>query len=300
MYHVFGAQEMLDNFYAVAAPYGVPGGRPSSVADLKLLLRRFLADHQPGVQHAPEDCLFVDDPSHEAELARHYTTDSALHDKFQNVAIGAPLPAEIKNAAREAAESALMRISERDFDLFSIFYAAIQTIFFFGSEKCSGGSTSNAVGVIWMNSEPDWQERDIVEFLVHELAHCLIFLDERRYLHFVDYDLIPKPEYFAWSAVLRTMRPIDKVLHSIVVATEVLSLRQRWLGENANPKAHPPSAQLRTQILQSADSLLELHARRDVLTARGELVVRKTREYAAAIDLSTMKSGLGVASVAAH
>jgi HEXXH motif-containing protein len=280
MYHVFGAPEMINNFYAVSAPYGE---RPACVMDLKLLLRRLLADHQPSVRHAPEASLFVDDSALEAELAKHYTTESALHDKFQNLAIGAPLPPQVKSRAREAAESAMMRISEEDFDLFSIFYAAIQTIFFFGSEKCSGGSTSNAVGVIWMNCETDWQESDVVEFLIHELAHTLLFLDERRYLHFVDYNLIPKPEYFALSAVLRTRRPIDKVLHSIVVATEVLSLRQRWLGDGANPKAHPPSAQLRTQILQSADSLLELDARRRVLTERGELVVRKTREHAAAL-----------------
>lgn len=48
-----------------------------------------------------------------------------------------------------------------------------------------------------------------------------MFLDELRYSHYA-YARILDPSTYARSAILNIDRPLDKVLHSIVVAVEIL------------------------------------------------------------------------------
>lgn len=46
---------------------------------------------------------------------------------------------------------------------------------------------------------------------------------------------------YAISAVLRKLRPLDKVFHSLVVAVEVLCFRVACIGYQENTKVHPSS-----------------------------------------------------------
>jgi hypothetical protein len=89
---------------------------------------------------------------------------------------------------------------------------------------------------------------------VHELTHHALFIDEHRYGHY-DYPVILAPETWAQSALLKTPRPLDKVIHSIIVATEIVMFREQCLGHPAAPLVHPPTAKICTQISQSLDSV---------------------------------------------
>lgn len=75
-------------------------------------------------------------------------------------------------------------------------------------------------------------------------------------------------ENFSLSAILQAERPIDRVLHSIVVATEVLMLRARNLVDHSECQIHPSTSSLIDSTQKSIDKLLS-HSNRDrILTPR--------------------------------
>jgi hypothetical protein len=102
------------------------------------------------------------------------------------------------------------------------------------SRLARGGSTSQAIGAIWANPDPTFTINDVMEILVHELTHHTMFLDELRYGHYFYSNVIDRSSW-ARSAILKSVRPLDKVLHSIVVAVEVLLFRCRciWTPDNS-------------------------------------------------------------------
>jgi hypothetical protein len=95
----------------------------------------------------------------------------------------------------------------------------------------------------------------VAEFLVHELTHHLLFISERCVAQFYYKEMI-KEENFAQSAILNRRRPLDKVVHSIVVSTEILLARQTFLP----PKQihiHPESEVICSQTEIAIDSVLQ-------------------------------------------
>ena len=157
-------------------------------------------------------------------------------------------------------------------ELHDVFCLAIQTMFFFDSPTMSGGTNSEAVGVIWVNIKLHWSVHDVAEFLIHELTHNLIFIDELVDRHF-NYALLPREENFALSAILGVRRPLDKVFHSILVAYEILSARRQFLGD-ASIHVHPPSAKLHQGVSESLESLHSLGNLDELLTERGRSLIR--------------------------
>src|SRR5581483_6992105 len=123
-----------------------------------------------------------------------------------------------------------------------------------------GGSTSQAIGVIWANPKVSYTTADIIEILVHELSHHAMFLDELRYTHY-SYSRVPQQSTWARSAILNVARPLDKVLHSIVVAIEVLLFRDGYLGYPVNPRVHPPTRVMIEQLRDSISSTEQAIAR---------------------------------------
>ena len=86
--------------------------------------------------------------------------------------------------------------------------------------------------------------------LIHEFTHHAMFLDELRYKHY-SYEMVMDRSTWARSAILNASRPLDKVLHSIVVATEVLLFRKYHLGHPTNPRVHPPTDLMIEQLDES-------------------------------------------------
>jgi hypothetical protein len=161
-----------------------------------------------------------------------------------------------------------------------LIHLVIHTIFTFPSKLAGGGSTSAAIGCIWVDIRSHWKEQDVLEFLIHETTHNLVFIDEICYSHYTSYQEIAKKENFARSAILNKPRPLDKVFHSILVSTEVLSFRQEHFGHPDKPCLHPPTHILFDQTNQSIDSIMEVER---FLTARAKISFRtmrsKTQNY---------------------
>jgi len=158
-----------------------------------------------------------------------------------------------------------------------VFDLVIHTLFFHRSRNSGGGSVSSAPGVIWCSPRRTWSPDDMAEFLVHEFTHNMLFLDERRYEHYKDPQLLADPEMFAVSAVLKIPRPLDRTFHSLVVASEVLSFREEN-GEPAAPLVHPSTQELLRSCRSTIDGIRAVIARKSLVTPRFLEVLEKVDE----------------------
>lgn len=214
------------------------------------------------------ECEFVNDTERSQMLAKCFNVN--LEREGIDQLIGHECSVEDPILKIEEHLAFLKRVDAR---LHSLFTLAVNIIFCGGSSYAVGGTTSGAVGVVWGNPERHWEACDYLEYFTHELTHTLMFLDELRFLHYREQEIMYHKENFSLSAILQAERPIDRVLHSIVVATEVLMLRSKNHINHSKCHIHPSTASLVESTLTSIDKLL-LHKNRDrILTPRALEIV---------------------------
>lgn len=155
------------------------------------------------------------------------------------------------------------------------FYSSIElvipSVVFLGSSKAKGGSFSGLIGIIWCGVHENWAIEDYEEFWIHEATHHFLFLDEIVYEHY-DYEIFAKKENWSQSAILNMKRPLDKVLHSIAVAIEIIAYRLniKEVGNGFRTKPHPETDILFRQVESSIASLDEsLSKKPEMLQKRG-------------------------------
>jgi hypothetical protein len=196
---------------------------------------------------------YVADVQAAKSLRDFFVKDSLLDDKAQGSVIKEEAdPQALEKVEKlKAAHKKMYTIAPTHGCMLDLI---ITDIFLMPSERGQSGSTSGAIGVIWANPKLDYAMEDIIELLVHEMTHNLMFLDEMRYLHYKNNMLVDKRTW-AQSAILKSVRPLDKVFHSLVVALEILMLREKVLGHPKSPKMHPPSSMLLKQVRESFQSI---------------------------------------------
>ncbi len=277
MYYLCGQRQNFETVVYLCGKAGTIHGKPDSLTDLKKALSLFLQKVQPDIPGwipDPSDekwgPAWIKDENVRGDLIRHFQNKSTLNDRRQSeVFMGAvanmPDAEEVYSSLKVALES----VERLDSGVATLIRLCVNSIFHSPSHLAGGGSTSAAIGVIWANPRSHWTLGDRIEFLVHETTHQLMFLDELRYRHYASYSELSKEENYALSAILKKPRPLDKVIHSLVVATEVLLLRERLLGHPKTPRLHPTSPMIEEQCRKTIDSLLELFSSRpDLVTAR--------------------------------
>jgi hypothetical protein len=224
-----------------------------SVDDMKHGYRTFLQSlGQRNVDVTALNPSFTIRQEDTKRLRAPFSNDSLLDDKAQADVI-------CERQDHEALEkidritSALKELSLYSSD-YAIFLSTIVTdIFVLPSNIARGGSTSQAIGVIWANPKISYTFADLIEMLVHEFTHQAMFLDELRYTHFSYEDVLDRSTW-AESAILKVARPLDKVLHSIVVALEILLFRETYVGHPTASRVHPPTNVLISQLKNSISS----------------------------------------------
>ena len=284
MYYLYGQDEVLKTIARLARPFIE---KPiQNATDLETAFHSFLSSYQPSVPRPSFLGLhWIEDAETEAKLRDLYNTVSILNDRDQSKQLGDRIPEHERLVLQNVAKEALDRLGKLEPKIFQCFQLVIDSLFYRASTSASGGSTSNAVGVIWMNNRVHWNKQDLVEFLIHELTHNLFFIDELCHLHYRNYDEIAKEENYSLSAILHTRRPLDKVVHSMVVSIEILSARAFLLGEPAETHVHPPSPLL----IQKLDrSLLELGNKESLLTERGNDVIPRIRKQLQLPDVQAL------------
>ncbi|MET3125472.1 hypothetical protein ABID42_000560 [Arcicella rosea] len=197
-------------------------------------------------------------------------------------------PIESMRLALERVSAALNIIHDTNDVIHDFFHLVIHTIFYSRSLDSGGGSISDAKGVIWCCNRKAWTDLDIAEFLVHELTHNLLFLDEMCYKHYKDFSLIAQKENYALSAILGRNRPLDKVIHSLVVAHEVINFRIET-GEPLNPIVHPSTSVMIDSCRKTIDSLNQLlkDEKKDLVTERFYQILDLVDASIRQIDLSS-------------
>ncbi len=286
MITLIGPRGCLETIYALAAPYG-DAGNPAA-ATLKRGYQAFLSQAQPHLPIADQATpvyIRPDDPKTYGRLYDAFNAGSNLDDTaydFQDA-----------RATPEAATYALSQLNLVEtqvrslraiYPVFgSIFDLAVNFVFAAASANAGGGTINSALGVLWADPRPDWRNQDHFEFLVHELSHVLLFLDEWRFQLFRSLEELADPDNYALSAIRGVARPLDKTFHSIVVSTEVLIVRDRLLGHPDEPVLHPTSPVLIAGTQAGIESIRALIPR-GLLRPRAIELLDLCDEALAAVD----------------
>jgi hypothetical protein len=264
MLYLLGLEENLKTIYMLSKPYA--DGNINSEEQLKKSYLSFLSKIQPNTWHPQkEDGLFVFDKKIIETLIKNHEADDFLTDFETNISLASD--ASVRTALSKVDE-ATNHIKSKHEDLFSLFTLAINSIFYARSSEQGGGSVSSAIGAIWCCNRKSWGLKDTVEFIIHELTHNLIFLDELRYKHYISLPSLAGQENFVTSAILKIPRPLDKVFHSLLVATEILAHRHYWLGEPINPIVHPSSKQIHSNCVLTLSEIKNLISKKELVTDR--------------------------------
>lgn len=278
MFSLYGYEETISNVYRVAHPF-IANRCVSTTEDLRKFYLDFLEAHQPYMPVNRSDEVFVTDERTEDALVSAYGHNATLNDLQQSEVIGTPYPDGVKREMIARVREALDTFRGLDDTLTAIFDLTIHSIVIRPSNKpqgraSHGGSSSAAIGTIWIAPRSTTTKFDIVEMLLHELTHHLLFIDERNYPHF-DYGLIGHRGNRAFSAILNMSRPVDKVAHSIVVATELILGRSRFLPENNPRTVHPQTDKMIADVLTAHASITNIESAEQLLRPRiSEILTR--------------------------
>lgn len=279
MFKLTGIKEILVNI--IRLTYSRLHEAPNK-KNLQRAYRSFLREMQPRVTKSENvDLSFLWQKEDIASLLEVFKEESFLDDFGEVFDLGSDDAYQMPIARVRQAILKMREINPSFADLFGL---VIHTIFSAPSKLAGGGSTSSAIGCIWVDLRPHWAEQDVLEFLVHEITHNLVFIDELCYTHYSSYVKIAERDNFATSAILSKQRPLDKVFHSILVSVEVLLFRQEHLGHPDRPCLHPPTPILLDQTLRSIKSITETHTVERLLTDRAKSLLKMCVEKLETIE----------------
>ena len=280
MYAVYGLASSIANIYKLSAKFcGNEVIRRAE--DLKPHYLKFIDEYY---NHPPinrDNQYVVTDPKQSKALLKFYSA-SQLNDLSQDDIVGDLYEHSRHRSLIERIAKAAQELQIRNTEIATLFSLAIHSIVVSDSKrnkdglKAYGGSTSNLVGLVWLTLKDSLSNQDIVELLIHELTHTLVFLDELNFGHF-NYENITKREFWARSTILNRPRPIDKVVHSIVVGGEILNARQSFLPNTEVLTVHPQSELLKANALASIESVLSLPNVKKICLPRSLEIVEEYR-----------------------
>lgn len=267
MYSLVGPLDILKTIYTLSHPY-LQLGQNHSFKDLKLGLRKHLLKIQPDIPRSSEidpefistgermkpllDILLLE----EERRSEHVLEASKREDVFQKVVRG------------------FHKLCETEVQLSDIFRVVTDTVLVTTDIKTSGSATTNtAVGITWIQPDDWWTEQDIIEALIHELTHTLLFLDEQRYGHYNSFDYLYDQSTWVPSAIRNELRPVNGVVHSIIVATEILSLREKLGYLDAKLELHGNSIEIFNKTKNALDTLQKRSASWDLLSPRMQFLL---------------------------
>ena len=287
MYHLFGFKACIKNYYCLSNKFN--SEKIMTTEQLKTQYLAFLSVHLPKML-LPEniDINLSDDIEMGNRLSECYRVGSSLNDKMQQEVMGSPMSLEDGARLIALTKQSLAALETKHSEYYQLFKLAIHTIFFRNSTKAAAGSTSSALGVIWIGNLAKTNVGDFLELFIHELTHNLVFVDELCHAHYNSYESLSQKKNFARSAILKDQRPLDKVIHSIVVAAEIFLARKTFLSDIGPVKIHPCSEKLREAILASIHSVLAIDDINCLLLPRAFEILNRVKTVIATSDMVTL------------
>ncbi|TCM59378.1 hypothetical protein EC844_14410 [Acinetobacter calcoaceticus] len=264
-------KEQLENIMIVTLSYlKEDHSNIHNLETLKNYYNKYISD----LYNIEIDCTktkFTINPEESKKLLNIFNgiNTSSLDDKNQKFTISDKIETNNLNDQLIRINDSLNELSLHSNEHYHLFNNMITDVFILPSLEARGGSSSTALGIIWANPRLTHTINDITEFLIHELTHNSLFIDERRFGHYC-YDSILDESTWANSAILKIPRPIDKVIHSIIVSLEIILYRDIAIGHPPKPKLHPPTEVMLKQIddsIFSVESVL-LQNKKEILKER--------------------------------
>lgn len=269
-----GEKSVLQTVNVLTKPYQ-NNSILTSFESLKTSYNKLITEIQPWVPHSKEiNTEFITDLRTIKKLMEVFSTESLADDTFYDM--------EQSRQSQSAGilgrtKSSILTLGERHPGFSWVFNLVMNSVFNVSSKIASGGTTSAAVGVLFIDPRSHYTDEDMYELLVHELGHTLLFLHEWRFGLFNDVNRLTDPQTFALSAIRNQMRPFDKAIHSVLVAIEVLLLRDRVLGHYKKRFLHPPTNELIPMVNNSIKSISETDKRENMLTDFGKDLLAECR-----------------------
>ncbi len=276
MHYLIGERDCDGIARTLFAPVGAaaPLGDAANRASASRAYARFLAQLQPSIPMQPEfGVVLIDDSAFENAIIDAFYHESPLDDlpRYRDRTFFENGPEYRAAITADVAwlDEAMSRFPVHDPAFWTSFGFFVNYILCPYSRYSRGGSDSAAIGALFISRPRSYSARDLYEILVHEFTHTVMFLDEQVDRHYADETLMAQPDHYARAAISGTARPLDKVLHSLVVATEVLLHRDHVLGHDGATMIHPPTPELLRNMALTIDSIRELDRRDDLLADRG-------------------------------
>lgn len=271
MYYLLGLEKNLEAIAVISRSFLNENISKASFGGLKGAYFKFTKYIQPSIPTPPltSEICFVGDSQLSAELTAFFL-DENDDSKGKNIS-GCEFK-QIHNKVvleRKLAlvMNALNSCQKNSYEYYYLIQLLFSYVFFIQSESLACATSPGAPGLLLLDHK-EWSVWDICEMFIHETAHQLVSLDEYRYGHYSDMSAMINPENYAISAIRRVNRPLNKVIHGLVVAFEILAYRKTLENFNLSIRIHPATDMLTTQIFESLNSINQVNRKRTILTPR--------------------------------
>lgn len=270
MYYLLGFNELIKTLYTLSIPYAQD--KSISKENLRFALREYYSYFNPkNPINKKEEIILIDE---ESDIAKYYM------DLF-----GLDLATQQTEGFRDIDETKKLilkgynLISQKENQLIQLFNLVVDNIFITTKVKDSGSAPiPTANNLIWIQPPKTCCISDIEELLIHEFTHLLLYLDEQCYGHYQTPERLFENSTWIASAIRNEKRPINAVVHSILVSYEILMFRiKHQIEENVNG-LHGNNERLSYQIRNSLNELLNKPDSYNLLSKRMKFLLGKLSE----------------------
>ncbi|MFM9368720.1 aKG-HExxH-type peptide beta-hydroxylase [Streptomyces sp. Da 82-17] len=255
MYYLEGSQEVLRNCAVLSHSY-LDGTGSVTQQSLRTAYLKLLVSLAPDGAYAEYlRGRLSTDPVDGPPVTRYTDTapsTDALAEVFGHADANRPAsPGWQLEKCRAGADF----IAERDPELASLMQLLTHTVFTMSAAWTGSMSERNAIGATLIVPDERWHINDVAEAYVHEFTHTALFLDERAKGHFQ----AGADQVLLRSAIRKDERTLPAVVHSLLVATEVLTWRHRHgLQDGLEYRLHGSTQSMLDRATESYDALTAL------------------------------------------
>lgn len=268
-----GPQGVVETLYVVSSAHAAKthqtatSDNAGTLASVRASYHQMIGDMQPVLRQvlpgASAYPLTVGEGTEHTGLVKAFLTSVAGEDSvdYELFTQGRTFTEAELSGKREQIDAALAAVEQNWPEFRTLYELLVPVLLFAPDDGLAGGTASTVLGVLWLDPKEHWNTVDVQEFLLHEFIHHTLFLEERRFGFYRNMGLLVRDEYLTRSAIRRDRRPLDKVLHSIVVGTEVLLARhEKRIPHPAGVELslHPESSELLRGVLNSLDEVFQL------------------------------------------
>jgi hypothetical protein len=231
-------------------------------------LRKHFAPVVVGLGQAEPD--FVEDAATEAALLEGFITP-AVNPKEQPITLDLIAEITSRRDAKATHEkiarigAAYSELKSRNIELSDVLSLVVNRIFVSELSTDVSGSSPKHPGVIFVNPPVNATSWDLIESLLHEFVHHVLYLDQSVHGHY-----LARPDSVLVKSVIKKHeRPVRAAFHSLFVALEILQLRRSVHGKHPPVLVHPDDDSLMLASKQTIDSIIALPDWQSLFTSRG-------------------------------